>query len=172
MNDKEMTVTQFADFINVQRPSMSHIISGRNNPSLDFVTKVLVAFPEIMSDWLIFGKGEAYRSENRVNENEAGEIPVESKENDLENDLFSFNEPNIEDKNLDNEEVNVNIKERIIEKPNIVSEIIIEENSSEIHVNDENSTIKTKEINNDEKLKLVKVLFFYNNNTFVEYYPQ
>jgi plasmid maintenance system antidote protein VapI len=49
---------QFAEEIGVQPSSISHIISGRNNPSLDFVIKMLTKYPDISSDWLLFGKGQ------------------------------------------------------------------------------------------------------------------
>jgi transcriptional regulator with XRE-family HTH domain len=52
---------QFADEIGVQPSSISHIISGRNNPSLDFVVKMLNKYPSLSTDWLIFGKGQMYR---------------------------------------------------------------------------------------------------------------
>lgn len=52
-----LSPSQFADEISVQRSSLSHILSGRNKPSLDFVTKLLTSYPEINSDWLLFGKG-------------------------------------------------------------------------------------------------------------------
>jgi transcriptional regulator with XRE-family HTH domain len=52
---------QLADEIGVQPSSISHILSGRNNPSLDFVMKMLGKYPSISTDWLLFGKGEMYR---------------------------------------------------------------------------------------------------------------
>lgn len=58
---KNITSRTFAEEIGVQPSGMSHILSGRNNPSLDFVTKVLRRYPEISTDWLIFGKGEMLR---------------------------------------------------------------------------------------------------------------
>lgn len=57
MRSKNLTATQLADLLNVQRSGISHIISGRNNPSLDFVMKLKETFPEFNLDWLIFGKG-------------------------------------------------------------------------------------------------------------------
>ncbi|MDD2346131.1 MAG: helix-turn-helix transcriptional regulator, partial [Bacteroidales bacterium] len=63
IEEKQMSTTQFADYINIQRPTMSHIISGRNNPSLDIVMKILTAFPDIDSDWLMFGDGKMYKDE-------------------------------------------------------------------------------------------------------------
>ncbi len=52
---------QFAEEIGVQPSSISHIISGRNNPSLDFVMKMLDKYPSLSTDWLLFGKGQMYR---------------------------------------------------------------------------------------------------------------
>ena len=57
---KNITSKQFAEEIGVQPSGMSHILSGRNNPSLDFVMKVVRRYPEIDINWLMFGKGEMY----------------------------------------------------------------------------------------------------------------
>ncbi|MFD0836316.1 helix-turn-helix domain-containing protein [Mariniflexile aquimaris] len=52
------TASSFAEKIGVQRSSISHILSGRNKPSLEFVLKILSAFPEVELYWLLNGKGE------------------------------------------------------------------------------------------------------------------
>lgn len=52
------TASSFSDKIGVQRSSISHILSGRNKPSLDFVLKVLSSYPEVELYWLLNGKGE------------------------------------------------------------------------------------------------------------------
>lgn len=49
------TASSFADLVGVQRSSISHIMSGRNKPSLDFLEKTLKAFPKVDADWLITG---------------------------------------------------------------------------------------------------------------------
>lgn len=51
------SASSFAEEIGVQRSSISHILSGRNKPSLDFVLKVLSSFPEVELYWLLNGKG-------------------------------------------------------------------------------------------------------------------
>lgn len=61
-----LTSGSFADIIGVQRSSMSHIINGRNNPSLDFIIKTLQHFPKINPEWLLTGIGNMYRSEGPV----------------------------------------------------------------------------------------------------------
>ncbi len=52
-----LSASAFADKVGVQRSSISHILSGRNKPSLDFILKVLHAYPEVNLYWLINGKG-------------------------------------------------------------------------------------------------------------------
>lgn len=54
---KNLNYSDFAEAIGIQRSMVSHIMSGRNNPSLDVVTKILNTFPDLRSDWLLFGKG-------------------------------------------------------------------------------------------------------------------
>ena len=53
INAERLSPARFADIIGVQPANISHIISGRNNPSLDFVQKMLKAFPDLNLDWLI-----------------------------------------------------------------------------------------------------------------------
>ncbi|MGB3149848.1 MAG: helix-turn-helix transcriptional regulator [Maribacter sp.] len=53
----EISAAVFADKINVQRSSLSHLLNGRNKPSLDFVIKVNRTFPEVDLYWLLYGKG-------------------------------------------------------------------------------------------------------------------
>lgn len=52
-----LSASGFADKIGVQRSNISHILSGRNKPSLDFVMKVLNEFPEVELYWLLNGRG-------------------------------------------------------------------------------------------------------------------
>ncbi|MDV7188287.1 helix-turn-helix transcriptional regulator [Lutibacter sp. TH_r2] len=52
-----ISASNFAEKLQIQRSSISHIISGRNKPSLDFVLKVVHSFPEVDLYWLLNGKG-------------------------------------------------------------------------------------------------------------------
>lgn len=58
-----LTPSEFADEIDVQRSSISHVTSGRNKPSLEFIIKIKSRFPEILWDWLVTGEGEMLKSE-------------------------------------------------------------------------------------------------------------
>ena len=52
-----LTASGFADSIGVQRSSISHLLTGRNKPSLEFVLKVVKKYPEVNLYWLLNGKG-------------------------------------------------------------------------------------------------------------------
>lgn len=57
MDYYDLSAASFADQIDVGRSSISHLLSGRNKPSLDFVMKIIKAFPEVELYWLLNGKG-------------------------------------------------------------------------------------------------------------------
>lgn len=57
MNYYDLSAAAFADAIEVGRSSISHLLSGRNKPSLDFVLKIVHSFPDVELYWLLNGKG-------------------------------------------------------------------------------------------------------------------
>jgi transcriptional regulator with XRE-family HTH domain len=58
MQLERLTAKDFADILGVQRSSISHLVSGRNKPSIDFLEKFLEKFPKYNPVWFISGKGE------------------------------------------------------------------------------------------------------------------
>jgi len=62
---EHISPSRFADLIGVQRSSVSHVLSGRNNPSYDFIQKTLKAFPGLKADWLLLGSGQIYEHMGR-----------------------------------------------------------------------------------------------------------
>lgn len=60
---KNLTAAEFAVQLGIQPSNISHLLSGRNNPSLDFVKKLKETFPEYNLDWIIFGRGPMTVSE-------------------------------------------------------------------------------------------------------------
>lgn len=69
-----LSASSFADKISVQRSSISHLLSGRNKPSLDFILKILDVFPELNVYWILKGTGHYLK-------NEPQEILVEKTDN-------------------------------------------------------------------------------------------
>lgn len=86
------TASSFSEKIGVQRSSISHILSGRNKPSLDFVLKILATYPEVELYWLLNGKGEfpslPQKATVEIKRNSSPETPVNLK-------------PETADKNID-----------------------------------------------------------------------
>jgi len=60
-----LSASAFSDEIDFNRSTISHLISGRNKPSLEFVMKVLDRFPEVSVSWFLYGKGEFPAVDNK-----------------------------------------------------------------------------------------------------------
>ena len=67
LNYHQLTASLFADKIGVQRSSISHILSGRNKPSLDFILKVTNTFTDVDIYWLLNWKGEFPKEQGPTN---------------------------------------------------------------------------------------------------------
>lgn len=78
----ELTASSFADIIDFNRSTISHLLSGRNKPSLDFVLKLIKNFPEVSIEWLIEGKGEFPKSQEKFNFEEESDILPKSDNNE------------------------------------------------------------------------------------------
>lgn len=84
----DLSAASFADGMNVGRSSISHILSGRNKPSLDFVMKVVATYPDVELYWLLNGEGS---------------FPKQSEDLAASKDLFSSTDEN-KSQNLPHEE--------------------------------------------------------------------
>lgn len=174
MKSLGLNPTQFADEIGVQRSSISHIISGRNNPSLDIVTKILNKFPDIDSNWLVIGKGSLV-GKNEINsqENRNNEIsrPSETLFDDLSDSLFSDiqkdNSPKIDNNNI----YELQRKIEILEGKSKVKENKSESYDKQIEipkpVNNCISNSENSQQSNSTK-QIVRIIIFYSDNSFEE----
>ena len=64
MNAENLTGSKLAEYLGIQPSSISHILGGRNKPSLDFVQKILQRYPRINPDWLLLDSDEMYRADS------------------------------------------------------------------------------------------------------------
>jgi transcriptional regulator with XRE-family HTH domain len=94
IEEKKLSATQFSDEIGIQRSSLSHVLSGRNKPSLDFMLKVKGRYPEISLDWLLLGKGNMRMTDSRQ---ETGQLrfslPEEKKTETAKPEAMEENAP-------------------------------------------------------------------------------
>lgn len=182
-----MSPTAFADKININRSSLTHIFSGRNQPSLDVAKKILTAFPEISTEWLIMGMGDMLQP---VPEVEETPVQVKTVDNMQQTDLFSGTEDAVTDN-----DVTAAHDTESMEKPDEVEETAdasekqhqVEEKIPEVAVpaprpargrgrtsesNNSASAPRRDRISNSQgDKKLVKIVFFYEDRSFEEYRP-
>jgi transcriptional regulator with XRE-family HTH domain len=152
----------FAEQIGINRSNLTHLFSGRNQPSLDLAKKILHCYPDIKTEWLIMGVGEMFR--NNIDKELQIQIQNERSGNteNLERDLFSS--VPVSGKKITAGE------SRIAEKKEIADQIC---DSREV----EEKTTQTinKHVENEPLLpyptpQIHKIVFFYSDNSFEIYH--
>ncbi|MFV5703426.1 helix-turn-helix domain-containing protein [Flavobacterium sp. XS2P12] len=110
-----LNASSFADKIGVQRSSLSHLLSGRNKPSLDFILKILEVFPDVDLYWILNGKGNFPKNleqfetkENNIDQVVKQNIPTPLKTEIIPENLFSEIKipnpiPELETKKIENQ---------------------------------------------------------------------
>lgn len=199
---KNITARQFAEEIGIQPSGISHILSGRNNPSLDFVMKVMKRWPEINISWLMFGKGEMYVSPSEMQQPTVQEQPIvhettESQQDEY--DLFSqpaFTAEEVVTQNDNNSVHKVEMQQSEKQDVSTIDKIKAvpytptnnppedqavvakkETKNNETHLADEISTKETNKVGvpvqiNVTRKKIEKIVVLYNDHTFAEYFPE
>ncbi|MCH7658953.1 MAG: helix-turn-helix transcriptional regulator [Bacteroidetes bacterium] len=66
LGEEALTSSQFAKIVGYRPSSISHILSGRNKPGFDFIQEILKKFEKINPEWLILGRGEMYRTADKI----------------------------------------------------------------------------------------------------------
>ena len=199
---KNITARQFAEEIGIQPSGMSHIMSGRNNPSLDFVMKVIKRWPEVNINWLMLGKGEMYGG---VPLSVSPEVPHHSEalpptSNNEQFDLFSQPEvkphqPSLAvDASLQREPAVPVSSSNIISNPS--PNTTPQELANEVHATPINESAPSQVISESGKgqpfenrlnapslgnttvkpnvnaKKIMKIIVFYEDHSFSEYFPE
>lgn len=140
-----LNASSFADKIGVQRSSMSHLLSGRNKPSLDFMLKIMEVFPEVDLYWMLNGKGTFPKSEVVFESKSSPSTPIQSN---------TISETKIE------KSIELN--------PENFSKLspVLEENHLE--------TISNSKIASTQKTdgEIDRIVIFYTNGTFKTYSPE
>ena len=120
LNHYGFSASAFAEKIGIARSSISHIVSGRNKPSLEFVLNILENFEDVEFDWLMYGKGDFPKKEKKVNSTIESNAELNqtslfknSSVNENKSDLFLNTSNNTEIKNNKENRESDNIKEEI-----------------------------------------------------------
>ena len=135
-----LNASSFADKIGVQRSSLSHLLSGRNKPSLDFVLKISEVFPEVDLYWILNGEGTFPKGDTKLEQKTIA--PLESKI----------------------------VTETVFEKKNSPEDLFSKMESSPIENKKIETSDTSKQLQNfNNNGEVDKIVFFYKNGTFKIY---
>jgi transcriptional regulator with XRE-family HTH domain len=136
LRNENKSSAQLAEEIGVQASGISHILSGRNNPSLDFILKMLEKYQFLSTDWLLFGKGTMYTDSKVQN-------------------LFDMNYSETSEGRE--------------------STVIKDENRKDSDIQNVTKNIQEKSLSESPDRSIsavVKIVWFYENNSFEEFIPR
>jgi len=94
IDGKKISNSQMADSIDLPRPVLSHILSGRNKASLSVIQKIITGYPEVNPEWLLLGKGDMFKAERspiQETEKKVTEALVDQKEEESKKPLKQKN---------------------------------------------------------------------------------
>ncbi len=179
---KNLTAAQFADQIGVQKSSISHIISGRNNASLDFVQKILLCYPEVNMEWLLFGKGPLFKGAETIkNPSIDGQLSANTQRDLPPVDLFSAANVDMGTDSGKENELSTQtkpaeiMKQEVLEKEIIEKDILLPNTSTTEAISDSPpgrpENVERYRHTNTLTRSIVKIVEFYSDNTFREYFP-
>jgi len=167
-----LTSSEFADEIDVQRSSISHITSGRNKPSLEFIIKIKSRFPELLWDWLVTGEGEMLKSElpeSDALKNDDEEIPETDKTKTTSlPDLFTMMNNDLD---FGAEEVEAEIPKSAMGESFVPHQSKDQEKISDSQrLEKSNDEIISQAIGNQSS-KIKRIVLFYENGKFESFEP-
>lgn len=186
----KLTQAQFAEAIQITPGGVSHLSSERNKPSMMTTNKIIKAFPNINITWLLEGKGEMLKNNQVTNAQPTSlkSIADESLSNQFE--LFSIVEnsekTSIPEKSEKDESINSKLvsesnnntftkMENTITDTHLESTVSVE--SSPLNINrseskkSEDIQTKSQILNSQSDKKVKKIVFFYEDKTFTEFFP-
>lgn len=136
-----LNAAAFADALEIQRSGISHLLSERNKPSLDFILKLIEKFPEVDMYWITQGKGTFPRKEEKE-----GSVPKKIQQPDLFSDILE----------IEMESLSPTLSSPIKEE----KKVSLDKEVSEL------SPLPSSIVNNTVGKKIKHIIFFYEDNHF------
>jgi len=158
MEHYQFSPASFAEQIGINRSNLTHLFSGRNQPSLDLAKKILHCFPEIKTEWLIMGVGQMFRNEDER------ELNIQLQKEKLKQ--ISHPEPDL---------FNSVIREKINIPPRITEEkeptLPVREVEKQILPNI-STPVEVEAPPSHSTVLVNKIVFFYSDNSFELFHPK
>ena len=161
LQSEGLTAVKFAEIMEVQPSSISHLLLGRNKPNFDFISRLLLRFPDLNPDWMINGIGEIYKSKLKQVGQKTREVSQETITN-VNEEPKSTNEKLITD----------------VKDMNIL-DFQLDTNDDKAEINDvtgvNDSQTQSAPISNSipvaaEDKRVTRVILFFDNGSFEEYH--
>lgn len=186
---KNLTPSQLADEIGVQRSGISHILNGRNKPSLDFIQRVIKRYPEVSIKWIMFGEGAMM---NPYPVNEDPKLNQQGSAKPLMIELFPPEvESEPENQIVEEDKINESVPDksdnvRVTKDINTIDDASQKnnkhegsQNASQEAVNgqsqpQQNASVAVEsniKIESGSKKEIKRIIIFYTDRSFVEYSP-
>ncbi|NML57361.1 helix-turn-helix transcriptional regulator [Chryseobacterium cheonjiense] len=167
-----LTPSEFADEIDVQRSSISHVTSGRNKPSLEFIIKIKSRFPEILWDWLVTGEGQMLKSDLREIDETETKVPditeeEKSKPTSLP-DLFTMMN---DDEDFGAEESEIETPPQIPTESFTAYQSKAEEKISDSQRLENYIPANTIQSSENKGVAIKRIVIFYENGKFESFEP-
>ena len=152
----DLTPSRFADNLEVPRSTISHILSERNKPSLEFIQKVFDKYPELSVRWLVKGEGPMLEDKKHDKSLPFTENLKTKKPTSFQNELFP-SEIVTEHTPVKEENIYSNPEQETTKEKGILSS--------------DKENIEKESVKKNSTKKIAKIITIYHDNTFDEYFP-
>lgn len=164
----KLSSSEFADEIDVQRSSISHITSGRNKPSLEFIIKIKSRFPEILWDWLVNGDGDMLKKDLPEEESLKLEEIIEEKTKPTSlPDLFTLMNED-EDFGAKEEEI---LEKLAVRESDILHQSKVQEKISYSQPLEKSNEEIINQVIENQTNKIKRIVLFFENGKFESFEP-
>lgn len=154
MEYEGMTSAHFADYLEIGRAVMSHILNGRNKPSLEVINKIVSKIDYIDPNWLLTGRGNMLKEVQPISSSSAQEKTEASHTRDLFSDA-QLEENEVLPTSVQNTEIyRKETQPKLLEKDNYIS--------------NNQRNISTEKVDK----KITKIIIYYSDNTFETFNPE
>lgn len=160
LRSEGLTAVKFAEIMEVQPSSISHLLSGRNKPNFEFISRLLLRFPALNPNWIINGVGDVYKCKDNADELNITninrrEITDVNKGNltDVNNDFSKIQQGDIFD-NKSDEHSTSNTSKEVTDVTNIEMESAIS---------------LVPDVDRDTRKSISRIIIFYTDGSFDEY---
>lgn len=155
----QLPPADFATAIGISRSNLTHLLSGRNQPSFSLLEKLLKAFPQIRTEWLVTGLGEMVRDDD----NFAQTGNAISQPNPLPHTQFEIDFGDENNETAENSNSPIEITQKTSNNKSPLADLSNNmQQKLRLQCNTQRQMSK----------KIQKIVYFYTDNTFEEYFPR